>query len=58
MSFAITDEHVHDARMGRKILENIKGRIKRIFGDKGYDSKSIYNMFGDDAIVWQSPQVI
>ncbi len=51
LSFAITDEHVHDARMGRKILENIKGRIKRIFGDKGYDSKSIYNMFGDDAIV-------
>ena len=51
LSFAITDEHVHDAREGRNILENLMGKIKRIFGDKGYDSKSIYNTFEDDAII-------
>jgi transposase len=51
LSFAITDENVHNARMGGKILENIRGRIKRIFGDNGYDSKSIYNIFGENAII-------
>ena len=28
LSFAITDEHVHDAREGRKILENIRGKVR------------------------------
>ena len=51
MSFAITDEHVHDAKAGKELLKSMKDRIRRIFGDKGYDSKVIYNMFGDDAIV-------
>ena len=51
LSFAITDEHVHDAKEGRKILENIRDRIRRIFGDKGYDSKAIYNMLGENAII-------
>ena len=51
LSFAITDEHVHDARAGRKLLESIRNRISGIFGDKGYDSKSIYNMFGHDAVI-------
>jgi hypothetical protein len=51
LSFAITDDHVHDARMGRKILENIRGRIKRVFGDKGYDSKEIFNEFGSNTII-------
>jgi hypothetical protein len=39
LSFSITDKHPHDARIGRTILENIRDRIKRIFCDKGYDSK-------------------
>jgi transposase len=51
LSFAITDEHVHDARAGRKLLESIRKKITSIFGDKGYDSKSIYNMFGHDAVI-------
>ena len=51
MSFAITGDHVHDAREGRKILENLRGKVNRIFGDKGYDSKSIYNIFREDAMI-------
>ncbi len=51
LSFAITDEHVHDARMGRKILESVKDRILRIFGDKGYDSKAIFNTFSSNAVI-------
>ncbi len=51
ISFSITDEHVHDAKAGKKILESIKSRIMRIFGDKGYDSKAIFNTFGSDTII-------
>ena len=51
ISFAITDDHVHNAREERKILKNLRGKVKRIFGDKSYDSKSIYNIFGEDAII-------
>ena len=51
LSFAITDEHVHDARMGRKILESVKNRILRIFGYKVYDSKEIFNEFGSSTII-------
>ena len=51
LSFAITDEHVHDAREGRKILENIRGKIKRIFGDKGYDPKAIFNEFDSNTVI-------
>ena len=51
LSFSITDDHVHDAKEGRKLLKSIGDRIKRIFGDKGYDSKAIYNAFGSGAII-------
>ena len=40
-SFAITDDHVHDAKAGKELLKSVKDRIRRIFGDKGYDSKAI-----------------
>ena len=42
---------MHDARAGRKLLESIRNRISVIFGDKAYDSKPIYNMFGYDAVI-------
>ena len=51
MSFSITDEHVHDAKVGKEILKSVKERIKRIFADKGYDSKAIYNTFGENKII-------
>jgi len=53
LSFTITDDHVHDAKAGRKILESIKHRISKIFGDKGYDSKAIFNDFGSKTIIPQ-----
>ena len=49
-SFAITDEH-NDIKAGRKLLEPLKNRIMRIFGDKGYGSKVIYNTFGSVQII-------
>jgi transposase, IS4 family len=51
MSFAITDEHVHDAKAGKELLRSVNDRIRRIFADKGYDSKSIYNTFGENTII-------
>ena len=51
ISFAITDEHVHDAKAGKELLTSVKDRIRKIFGDKGYDSKSIYNTFGENTII-------
>ena len=51
MSFLITDDHVHDAKAGKELLKSVKERIKRIFGDKGYDSKAIYNTFGENTAI-------
>ena len=51
MSFLITDDHVHDAKVGKELLKSVKERIKRIFGDKGYDSKAIYNTFGENTVI-------
>ena len=31
------------------MLKSVKERIKRIFADKGYDSKAIYKTFGENA---------
>lgn len=38
ISFGITDEHVHEEKAGRKILESLRDRMAKIFGDKGYGS--------------------
>ena len=51
MSFLITDDHVHDAKAGKELLKSVKERIKSIFADKGYDSKAIYNSFGENTII-------
>ena len=51
LSFTITDEHTHDSKAARKLLSKMKNNILRIFGDKGYDSKYIYNMFGTGAVI-------
>ena len=51
MSFSITDDHVHDAKAGKELLRSVRDRIRRIFADKGYDSKSIYNSFGENTVI-------
>ena len=51
LSFTITDEHTHDSKAARKLLSKMKSNILRIFGDRGYDSKYIYNIFGYNAII-------
>ena len=51
MSFAITDDHVHDAKAGKELLKSVKDRIKRIFADRGYDSKAKYNTFGENTAI-------
>jgi len=51
LSFTITDEHTHDSKAARKLLSKMKNNILRIFGDRGYDSKYIYNMFGYNAVI-------
>ena len=51
LSFAITDDHVHDAKTGKELLKNVRKRIKRIFADKGYDSKAIFNEFGSNTVI-------
>jgi hypothetical protein len=37
-------------RLSRKLMKSVKERIRRIFADKGYDSKAKYNTFGENAI--------
>ena len=51
LSFAITDEHVHDAKAGKELLKSVKERIKRIFADMGYDSRAIFNKFGENTVI-------
>ena len=51
LSFIITDEHTRDSKAARKLLNKMQSNILRIFGDKGCDSKHIYNMFGINAII-------
>ena len=51
MDYSITDDHVNDAREGISIIKGIKNRISKLFGDKGYDSKAIYNELEDKAVI-------
>jgi transposase len=51
MSFAITDDHVHDAKAGKELLKSVKDRIRSLFADKGYDSKAKYNTFGENTAI-------
>ena len=51
LAFTITDEHTHDSMAARVLLNKMKNNILRVFGDRGYDSKYICNMFGINAII-------
>ena len=43
IDYSITNEHTNDAKEGIRIVRRIKNKIKKLYGDKGYDSKLIYN---------------
>ncbi len=51
MSLSITNEHVHDAKTGKELLRSVNDRIRRIFEDRGYDSRAIYNSFGNNTAI-------
>ena len=46
-----TDEHVHNVKTGIQKLKSLKERVRKIYADKDYNSKSIYNTFREDAII-------
>jgi hypothetical protein len=49
ISFANADEHMRDLKVGKEKLKSVKEKIRKILGDKSYDSKSIYYIFGETA---------
>ena len=51
LSFAITDEYVHDAKIGKELLKSVKEMIKRIFADRGYGSEAIINEFDENTVI-------
>lgn len=42
---------MHDAKARKEPLKSVKDRIIGIFADKGYESKSVYNPFGERAVI-------
>ena len=42
---------MQDAKIGEELLKSVRERIKRIFADKGYDSKAIYNSFDENTVI-------
>lgn len=51
ISFTATDEHVHGAKACLKILKSLRDRMARIFGDRTYDSKEIFNTFSSNTVI-------
>ena len=51
LSFATTDEHVHDAKIGKELLKSVKERIKRIFADRSYGSEAIFNEYDENRVI-------
>ena len=51
MDYSITDEHINDAKDGISLVRRIKHKISKLYGDKGYDSKLIYNELEDKAVI-------
>jgi len=50
LTFSITDEHIHDSREALNLVNRIRDKISKLYGDKAYDSKSIYNALCGKAI--------
>ncbi len=51
LTFSITDEHVHDSIEALNLVNRIRDKISKLYGDKAYDSRSIYNSLNGKAII-------
>ena len=51
LTFSITDEHIHDSREALNLVNRMKDKISKPYGDRAYDSKSIYNALCGNAII-------
>jgi hypothetical protein len=51
LSFAITNDHITEAKIVKKLLESLNRRIKKIFGEMGYDSRELFNQLGSAAVM-------
>jgi transposase len=51
INYSITDDHGNDGRGGINIVKRVKNRIISLLGDKGYDSKAIYNELEDKVVI-------
>ena len=51
IDYSITDEHANDAKEGIGLIRRVKNRVRRLYGDKGYDSKLIYNELDGKAVI-------
>ncbi len=51
IDYSIVNEHNNDAKEGIKIIKRIKNKINKLYGDKGYDSKLIYNELKNKAVI-------
>ena len=49
--FSITDEHIHDSIETLNLVNRMRDKISKTYGDKAYDSKSIYNALCGKAII-------
>ena len=51
LTFSITDEHIHDSREALNLVNRIRDKISKLYGDKAYDSRSIYNSLNGKSII-------
>ena len=51
MDYSIANEHINDAKNGIKIVRRIKNKIDKLYDNKGYDSKLIYNELDGKAVI-------
>jgi len=49
--FSITDEHIHDSIEVLNLVNRMRDKISKLYVDKAYDSKSIYNTLCGKAII-------
>jgi len=53
LALEVTDERVSDGKMLRLLIEQVKergGRVNRVYGDGGYDSKENFNYLAENGI--------